>query len=82
MAGFVIVMTEEDLLWHNEGCRRGWQLPEAAGAFWRCWGIRHARAFLRLWCVYYPGIDLRDVEALRAAWLEEWTCYAIQRGWC
>lgn len=74
--------TDEDRLWHDEGLRNGWWLPEMAPAWMRLWGLRHLRGWWRISCAHR---DFRNNEHATGSWDQlwhrEWVAYAVLRGW-
>jgi len=62
----VLMMTEDEKRWKEDGERNGWALPEPAAWPLRLPAIRHARV---LWHAYATSYD-------------QWVLWAIERGWC
>ena len=76
----VVLETTRDLLWLDEGNRRGWSLGPPAPLWRRLWGIRHIRALGLLiddrytdWCWAQVG--------MMASGYKDWCRYAVLRGW-
>jgi hypothetical protein len=73
--------TDHDRLWFDEGLRCGWRLRRPAARFWRIWGVRHARWVLQLYRVWQWGRRWQQMDVCISLAYEDWSAYAIRRGW-
>lgn len=78
--GYTYLRTDRDVLWFDEGLRRGWSTPEPAPRWARLYGVRHARCLWLLlqdaywdWCWEKVGMYPTGYH--------DWRRYAVLRGW-
>ena len=76
----MVLKTERDYLWFDEGIRMRYQLPSPASSWKRLWGIRHWRAF---WRAVRDEIDAWSLarNGIVPLGYHPWVTYAVARGW-
>lgn len=78
--GYTYLQTTRDVIWFDEGLRRGWSIPEPAPRWMRWRGIRHIRCGWSLLLDLYHDWCWEQV-GLYPSGYSDWARYAILRGW-
>ena len=77
----VHLTTPRDVLWFDEGVRRGWNIPDPAPGWMRQWGVRHLRCLWRLVVDAYNDHRWMKIGMYPTGY-NDWARYAVLRGWC
>jgi hypothetical protein len=81
MNGLVIIRTQDDMKWWAEGDKSGWSLPAPAAWLWRRWPFRFFRFLYLAIQVERHDSMYRSIGLIPTGY-DNWTLYAIRRGWC
>lgn len=79
--GYVTIITGDDAIWWIRGNDMGWDLPDPAPRWKRCWPFRVLRAAMEAYRVDCWDELMRKVGLLSSGY-DNWVIYAIRRGWC